>query len=68
VVLATGDPLCHGIASFLSKKISTEKLDIMPNISSIQLAFACIGMAWQDAKTGHLSLKPRPFVAQLKRY
>jgi precorrin-6Y C5,15-methyltransferase (decarboxylating) len=21
VVLATGDPLCHGIASFLSKKI-----------------------------------------------
>jgi precorrin-6Y C5,15-methyltransferase (decarboxylating) len=50
VVLATGDPLCHGIASFLSKKIGTEKLDIMPNISSIQLAFACIGMAWQDAK------------------
>lgn len=50
VVLATGDPLCHGIASFLSKKIGVEKLDIMPNISSIQLAFASIGMAWQDAK------------------
>ncbi|TXK96699.1 cobalamin biosynthesis bifunctional protein CbiET [Methylococcaceae bacterium HT1] len=50
VVLATGDPLCHGIASFLSKKLGAEKLDIIPNISSIQLAFASIGMAWQDAK------------------
>ena len=50
VVLATGDPLCHGIASFLSKKLGTEKLHILPNISSIQLAFASIGMAWQDAK------------------
>jgi len=50
VVLATGDPLCHGIASFLTKKLGAEKLEIMPNVSSIQLAFARIGMAWQDAK------------------
>ncbi|WP_428357118.1 precorrin-6y C5,15-methyltransferase (decarboxylating) subunit CbiE [Methyloprofundus sp.] len=50
LVLATGDPLCHGIASFLSKKLGTEKLDILPNISSVQLAFASIGLAWQDAK------------------
>lgn len=50
VVLATGDPLCHGIASFLSKKLGAEKLAIMPNISTIQLAFARIGLAWQDAK------------------
>ncbi len=50
VVLATGDPLCHGIASFLTKKLGTEQLQIVPNVSSIQLAFASIGMAWQDAK------------------
>jgi len=50
VVLATGDPLCHGIASFLTKKLGVDKLEIMPNVSSIQLAFARIGMAWQDAK------------------
>jgi precorrin-6Y C5,15-methyltransferase (decarboxylating) len=50
VVLATGDPLCHGIASFLVKKLGVDKLEIMPNVSSIQLAFARIGMAWQDAK------------------
>ncbi|MDF1581866.1 MAG: precorrin-6y C5,15-methyltransferase (decarboxylating) subunit CbiE [Methyloprofundus sp.] len=50
VVLATGDPLCHGIASFLTRKLGAEKLEIMPNVSAIQLAFARIGMAWQDAK------------------
>lgn len=50
VVLATGDPLCHGIASYLSKKLGVEQLDILPNISSIQLAFARLGIAWQDVK------------------
>ncbi len=50
VVLATGDPLCHGIGSFLAKQLGAEQLDIMPNISAVQLAFASIGMAWHDAK------------------
>jgi len=50
VVLATGDPLCHGIASYLSRKIGIEQLNILPNVSSIQLAFARLGIAWQDTK------------------
>ncbi len=49
-VLATGDPLCHGIASYLYKKLPAKQLQIIPNISSIQLAFAQIGLSWQDAK------------------
>ena len=50
VVLATGDPLCHGIASFLYKRLDKELLEIIPNVSSIQLAFSRIGLPWQDAK------------------
>lgn len=50
VVLATGDPLCHGIGNFLTKKLGADKLQFIPNLSTIQLAFASIGMAWQDAK------------------
>jgi len=50
VVLATGDPLCHGIASYLYKKLPADQLQIISNISSIQLAFAQIGLSWQDAK------------------
>ena len=36
VVLATGDPLCHGIGSFLTKKLGAEKCQLMPNVSTIQ--------------------------------
>ena len=50
IILATGDPLCHGIAGYLYKKLPTDQVDIIPNISSIQLAFSRIGVSWQDAK------------------
>jgi precorrin-6Y C5,15-methyltransferase (decarboxylating) len=50
VVLATGDPLCHGIASYLYKKLDHKNLQIIPNVSTIQLAFSHIGIAWQDAQ------------------
>ena len=49
VVLATGDPLCHGIANYLKKKIGLSKLDIRPNVSALQLACARVGVSWQDA-------------------
>jgi precorrin-6B C5,15-methyltransferase / cobalt-precorrin-6B C5,C15-methyltransferase len=50
VVLASGDPLCHGIGSFLAGKIEPEKLQILPNLSTIQLAFSELKLAWQNAK------------------
>ncbi len=46
VVLASGDPLFYGIGSYLSQKINIE---VYPHLSSIQLAFAKMGEAWQDA-------------------
>ncbi|MDQ6995658.1 MAG: precorrin-6y C5,15-methyltransferase (decarboxylating) subunit CbiE [Mariprofundaceae bacterium] len=49
VVLATGDPLCHGIANYLKKKLALSSLDIRPNISALQWACARVGMSWQDA-------------------
>ncbi len=50
VVLATGDPLCHGIAGYLAKKLGAEKLRIYPNVSTIQLACARFALSWQDIK------------------
>lgn len=46
VILASGDPLFYGIGSLLAKKLNVE---IYPHHSSIQLAFAKMGEAWQDA-------------------
>lgn len=50
VVLATGDPLCHGIGSFLVKKLGIETCHILPNITMFQVAFSRLGLAWQDVK------------------
>ncbi|VAW57684.1 Cobalt-precorrin-7 (C5)-methyltransferase / Cobalt-precorrin-6B C15-methyltransferase [decarboxylating], partial [hydrothermal vent metagenome] len=47
VVLATGDPLCHGVARYLINKLSAETCEVHPNVSTIQLAFARFGLAWQ---------------------
>lgn len=48
-VLATGDPLCHGIAGFLAGKLDPDRVRILPNPSTIQLAFAELKLSWQNA-------------------
>ena len=48
VVLATGDPLCFGIAPYLAARLCTQALEILPNVSTLQLACARLGIAWQD--------------------
>jgi precorrin-6B C5,15-methyltransferase / cobalt-precorrin-6B C5,C15-methyltransferase len=58
VVLASGDPLFHGIAGYLSNKIGRERLEVLPNISSMQLAFARIKESWQDAVLVSCHAKP----------
>ncbi len=50
VVLATGDPLCHGIAGYLVAHLCIEACEILPNISTLQLACARVGLPWQDMK------------------
>jgi precorrin-6B C5,15-methyltransferase / cobalt-precorrin-6B C5,C15-methyltransferase len=50
VVLATGDPLCFGIAGSLIAKLGRERVVVLPGVSSLQLACARLGMPWQDAK------------------
>lgn len=49
VVLATGDPLCHGIGKYLSDKLGRDALAVLPNVSTLQLACARLRLPWQDA-------------------
>lgn len=49
-VLATGDPLCHGIAGFLAGKLDKSRVRILPNLSTLQLAFAELKLPWAAAK------------------
>ena len=48
VVLATGDPLCHGIASWLAGKLGAIKIEILPSLSTLQLAFARFQKPWHE--------------------
>ncbi len=50
VVLATGDPLCHGIGHFLIKKLGKKSVQILANLSIVQLAFSHLGEPWQSVK------------------
>ena len=48
-VLATGDPLCHGIARFLIDKIGAASVEVLPAPSTIAIACARLKKPWQDA-------------------
>ncbi len=50
VLLATGDPLCHGIAGYLAARLCLSAIEVLPNVSTLQLACARLGLAWQDAR------------------
>lgn len=45
-VLATGDPLCHGIADYLIGKLG--RVAVLPAPSTLQVAMARFGKSWQD--------------------
>jgi len=49
VVLASGDPLLYGIGTYLVDRAAELPLRIEPALSSMQLAFARIGVAWERA-------------------
>jgi len=49
VVLGSGDPNFFGIARFLLRNLPKERVEIFPNVTSIQYAFARIKEPWDNA-------------------
>ncbi|MFB5759966.1 precorrin-6y C5,15-methyltransferase (decarboxylating) subunit CbiE [Paenibacillus medicaginis] len=64
VVLASGDPLFFGIAGYLAGKLEAGSLEIIPHLSSVQLAFAKLGVSWQDAVVDSVHGRPIMGLAQ----
>lgn len=64
VVLASGDPLFYGIAGYLARQIGPDQLEIRPNLSSLQLAFAQLGESWHDAVLESVHGRPLKGLAQ----
>jgi precorrin-6y C5,15-methyltransferase (decarboxylating) CbiE subunit len=50
VLLVTGDPGVHSMARLVIERIGRENCEVMPGISSVQLAFAKAGLVWDEAR------------------
>ena len=57
-VLASGDPNFYGIAKYLIGRLGKEAVEIVPNVSAMQLAFARIKESWEDAYLGSVHARP----------
>ena len=49
VVLASGDPLFFGLGRFLLRNLEDELIEFLPNVTSVQYAFAKIREPWDDS-------------------
>jgi precorrin-6B C5,15-methyltransferase / cobalt-precorrin-6B C5,C15-methyltransferase len=49
-VLASGDPLLHGIGSTLIRLFGADRVTVLPHVSSVTLACARLGWAVQDTE------------------
>jgi precorrin-6Y C5,15-methyltransferase (decarboxylating) len=54
-VLVTGDPLFYGLARFLCDRLGNERCEIIPHVSSMQLAFARVKESWDEAYLTNLA-------------
>lgn len=58
VVVATGDPLFYGVARYLCDRLGKERFEVLPHVSSMQLAFARVKESWEEAYLTNLATHP----------
>jgi precorrin-6Y C5,15-methyltransferase (decarboxylating) len=49
VLVASGDPLFYGVAQYLCDKLGKDRFEVLPHVSSMQLAFARVKETWEEA-------------------
>ncbi len=55
VVVASGDPLFYGVARWLCDRLGKDRFEVLPHVSSMQLAFARIKESWEEAYLTNLA-------------
>jgi precorrin-6B C5,15-methyltransferase / cobalt-precorrin-6B C5,C15-methyltransferase len=58
VIVAGGDPLFYGVARYLCDRLGKERFEVLPHVSSMQLAFARIKETWEEAYLTNLATHP----------
>jgi precorrin-6Y C5,15-methyltransferase (decarboxylating) len=65
VLVSSGDPLFYGVARYLCDRLGKELFEVVPHVSSMQLAFARVKESWEDATL--ISLAGRPIESVIDR-
>jgi len=58
VVVASGDPLFYGVARYLCDRLGKDHFEVLPHVSSMQLAFARVKESWEEAYLTNLATHP----------
>jgi precorrin-6Y C5,15-methyltransferase (decarboxylating) len=58
VLVSSGDPLFYGVARYLCDRLGKDAFEVVPHVSSMQLAFARIKESWEDAYLTNLGGRP----------
>jgi len=58
VLVSGGDPLFYGVARYLCDRLGKESFEVIPHVSSMQLAFARVKESWDDAYLTNLAGRP----------
>ncbi len=64
VVLVSGDPLFYGMARYLCDKLGKDRFEVVPHVSSMQLAFARVKESWEEAYLTNLGSHPLEHVIE----
>jgi precorrin-6Y C5,15-methyltransferase (decarboxylating) len=57
-VVAGGDPLFYGVARYLCDRLGKDHFEVLPHVSSMQLAFARVKETWEEAYLTNLATHP----------
>ncbi len=49
VMIATGDPMFYGVTRYLCEQMGKDRFEILPHVSTMQLAFARVKESWDEA-------------------
>ena len=55
VILTPGDPLFYGTARYLCDRIGKDRFEVLPHVSTMQLAFARVKESWNEAYLTNLA-------------
>lgn len=67
VVITTGDPLFYGVARYLCERMGKERFEVIPHVSTMQMAFARVKESWDEAYLANLSSVPLTRVIEKTR-